>query len=155
MVMAVALHYLPAHNELRKSLPADIEDLGTRFYNVMRVALQRRQAESRAYTLDLVELLLVRCHYLSLSKIDSEEIWCVKGELVTVATAMGLHRDPGRNKMPFELAERRRWAWWHVILLERCARFPLLQPYPFSPRIVRQMAGVHVRPPARHRLAPL
>ena len=108
MVMAVALHCLPAHNELHESLPADIEDLSTRFYNVMRVALQRRQAESRAYTLDLVELLLVRCHYLSLSKIDSEETLCVKGELVTVATAMGFHRDSGRNKMPFELAERRR-----------------------------------------------
>ncbi|KAI0314000.1 hypothetical protein OF83DRAFT_1165379 [Amylostereum chailletii] len=128
MVMAVALHYLPSDHELLRSLPRDIEELGTRFYNVMRVALQRRQAESRAYTLELVELLLIRGHYLTLSKIDSEEIWSVKGELVTIGTAMGLHRDPGKRKMSLELAERRRWAFWHIILLERWQAFMFGRP---------------------------
>ncbi|THH12759.1 hypothetical protein EW146_g7392 [Bondarzewia mesenterica] len=46
-----------------------------------------------------------------LSKIDSEEIWCIKGELVTTAIVMGLHRDSGRSKMPFEVAGHCRWAW--------------------------------------------
>ncbi|KAI0063295.1 hypothetical protein BV25DRAFT_1990699 [Artomyces pyxidatus] len=128
MVMAVALHYLPADHELLRGLPPDIEELGSRFYNIMRVALQRRQAESRAYSLELVELLLVRCHYLTLSKIDSEEIWCVKGEVVMVATAMGLFRDPGKRKMSLEAMERRRWAWWHVILLERWQAFMFGRP---------------------------
>ncbi|KAI0043687.1 hypothetical protein FA95DRAFT_1563059 [Auriscalpium vulgare] len=128
MVMAIALHYLPADHELLRGLQPDIEELGTRFYNIMRVALQRRQAESRTYSLELVELLLVRCHYLTLSKIDSEEIWSVKGELMMVATAMGLHRDPGKRKMSLEVAERRRWAWWHVILLERWQAFMFGRP---------------------------
>lgn len=123
MIMASALSYLPADHELLRSLPPHlnigIEELGHKFYNVMRVALQRRQAETRTYSLELVELLLIRANYLALSKIESEEIWTVKGELITIATAMGLHRDPGRLKLPLEVAERRRWAWWHVILLER------------------------------------
>ena len=121
MIMAVTLHYLPAGHELLRTLPSDVGELGTHLYNVMRLALQRRQAENRAYTLGLVELLLVRVHYLTLSKIDSEETWHVKGELVNIATAMGLHRDPGKD-IPLEIAERRRWAWWHVILIERYGR---------------------------------
>ncbi|KAI0299005.1 fungal-specific transcription factor domain-containing protein [Multifurca ochricompacta] len=128
MIMAVTLHYLPAGHELLRALPSDVEELGTRFYNVMRLAFQRKQSESRAYTLELVELLLVRCHYLTFSKIDSEEIWHVKGELVTIATAMGLHRDPGRANMLSEVAERRRWAWWHIILFERWQAFMFGRP---------------------------
>ncbi|KAI0255493.1 hypothetical protein BJV78DRAFT_678435 [Lactifluus subvellereus] len=127
MIMAVTLHYLPAGHELLRSLPPDIDELGTRFYNTMRLALQRNRAESRAYTLELVELLLIWCHYLSLSKTDSEEIWHVKGELVNISTAMGLHRDPGKE-MSLEVAERRRWAWWHVILYERWQSFLFGRP---------------------------
>ncbi|KAH9996141.1 hypothetical protein BJV74DRAFT_877445 [Russula compacta] len=122
MIMAVTLHYLPAGHELLRALPPDTEKLGAHFYNIMRLALQRRQAESRAYTLELVELLLIRIHYLTLSKIDSEETWHVKGELVNIATAMGLHRDPGKE-MLLEVAERRRWAWWHILLFERWQAF--------------------------------
>ena len=32
---------------------------------------------------------------------------------------MGLHRDPDKWRMHREVAERRRWAWWHILLLER------------------------------------
>jgi hypothetical protein len=120
IIMAVTFHYLPAGHELLLSLPPDVDELETRFYNLMRLALQRSQAESRVYTLELVELLLSWCHYLSLSKANNEELWHVKGELVNIATAMGLHRDPGKE-MSLEVAERRRWAWWHVILYERYA----------------------------------
>lgn len=123
MVMATALPYLPSDHELLRSLPPHlnigIEELGQKFYNVMKVALQRRQNETKSYSLELVELLLLRGNYLALSKIETEEIWNVKGELITISTAMGLHRDPGKLKLPLEVAERRRWAWWHVILFER------------------------------------
>ncbi|KAA1474073.1 hypothetical protein DENSPDRAFT_823763 [Dentipellis sp. KUC8613] len=143
LCMAVALHYLPDGHELASALGlganTDRGELGVHWYNVMRVALQRRQAESRAYTLELVELQLVRTHYLTLSKIDSEEIWAVKSELIGVATAMGLHRDPdagpgpqkgahGHGGMSEEMKERRRWAWWHVILLERWQAFMFGRP---------------------------
>ncbi|KAJ8589231.1 hypothetical protein M405DRAFT_818365 [Rhizopogon salebrosus TDB-379] len=37
--------------------------------------------------------------------------------------AMGLHRDPNRWKMSKEVAERKRWAWWHIILLEQWQAF--------------------------------
>ncbi len=118
MIIAVALYYLPADHELLHVLPPDTEELGKHFYRIMRLALQRKQAESRAYTLELVELHLIRIHYLMISKIDIEETWHVKGELVNIATAMGLHRDPGKE-IPLEVAERRRWAWWNVVMVER------------------------------------
>jgi hypothetical protein len=118
LIMAVAVHYLPADHELRPALPPDTEGLGKHFYSIMRLALQRKQTGSRTYTLELVELHLIRTHYLMILKNDSEELWHVKGELVNIATAMGLHRDPGKE-VPFEVAERRRWAWWNVIIIER------------------------------------
>ena len=118
MVMAMALLYLPVDHKLRRALPPDTEELAKHLYNIMRLALQRKQAESHAYTLELVELQLIRIHYLMILKTDYEETWHVKGELVNIATAMGLHRDPGKE-MPFEVAERRRWAWWNVLVAER------------------------------------
>ena len=118
MIMAVALHYLPADHELRRALPPGTEEIGKRLYSIMRLALQRKQAESRGYSLELIELNLIRIHYLMILKTDYEETWHVKGELVNVATAMGLHRDPGKEVL-FEVAERRRWAWWNVLIIER------------------------------------
>jgi hypothetical protein len=118
MIMAVALHFLPADHELRRALPPDTEEIGKHFYSVMRLALQRKQTESRTYTLELVEMHLIWAHYLMILKSDNEETWHVKGELVNTATAMGLHRDPGKE-IPFEVAERRRWAWWNVLIFER------------------------------------
>jgi hypothetical protein len=144
IIMAVTLHYLPAGHELLRALPSDTEDLGAHFYNIMRLALQRRQVESRAYTLELVELHLIRTHYLMLSKLDSEEIWHVKGELVNIATAMGLHRDPGKE-MPLQVAERRRWAWWHVILLERYGQGVIYPAYSgTNPHWLVVTAGRHL-----------
>jgi len=68
----------------------------------------------------VVECLLIRCHYLTLSKTDSEEIWAVRAGVVSMGLAMGLHHDPNRWRMSKEVAERKRWAWWHIIPLERC-----------------------------------
>lgn len=118
-IMAVAVNYLPANHALLEGFPDTQEEIGLKFFEVSSTSLQRRSAESRAYSLELVELLLIRTHVLALSKRDSEEIWHVQGELVSIAMAMGLHRDPGKWKMHRDLAERRRWAWWHIVLLER------------------------------------
>jgi len=120
-LMAISTHYLPVQHQLLESFVGDThEEIGLKFFEVSTSSLQRRTAESaRTYNLELVELLLVRTHFLTLSKTDSEEIWHVKGDLLTIGTAIGLHRDPGRWRMHRDLAERRRWAWWHIILLER------------------------------------
>ncbi|PFH52563.1 hypothetical protein AMATHDRAFT_1965 [Amanita thiersii Skay4041] len=128
-IMAVATYYLPVQHTLLESFANQThEEISQKFYELSGTALQRRMAETRTYTLELVELLLIRCHYLTLSKRDSEEIWHIRGELVTIGTAMGLHRDPGKWKMPREVAERRRWAWWHIILLERWQAFMFGRP---------------------------
>lgn len=119
--MAIAVRYLPDGHPLSASLPREHEELSDRYYGIARDALNRNRAESRSLSLELVELLLIRTHYLTLSKTDAEEIWAIRGELVSIGTAMGLHRDPDKWKMPRDLAERRRWAWWHIILLERLA----------------------------------
>lgn len=125
VLSALAIRYLPPGHELLSSLPTAFpsescyDELSTQYYNIMKTALQRYRNEDNFYTLDLVELLLVRSHYLTFTKTSPEEIWSVRGELVTVGTAMGLHRDPGRSRYSKDAAERRRWAWWHIILLER------------------------------------
>ena len=117
--MAVATYYLPAQHPLLEDQGETVPERGAKFYDIAVKALARRQEETRTYTLELVELLLIRTHYLVMSKTDSEDIWSLRGELVTIAVAMGLHRDPGKWRMHRDVAERRRWAWWHIILLER------------------------------------
>lgn len=118
-MMAVATFYLPAQHPLLESFHETHEEIGLKCYEVSGTALQRRWAESRAYSLELVELHLIRGHYQNLTKNDSEEIWHIRGELVTIGMAMGLHRDPGKWRMHRDVAERRRWAWWHIVLMER------------------------------------
>jgi hypothetical protein len=120
MIIAVTVQYLPARHSLIDTLGGETnEALGLKYHAVMLSALQRYSLEPRAYTLELMELLLIRYHFHTLSRTDSEEIWSVRGEAISVALAMGLHRDPGRWKMSREVAERRRWTWWNVILIER------------------------------------
>lgn len=125
VLTALAIRYLPPGHELLLGLPgpyaneAHYMELSMQYFDVMKRALRRYQDETKVYTLDLVELQLVRCHYLTFAKTDPEEIWAVRGELVTMATAMGLHRDPGKSRYSKNAAERRRWAWWHIVLLER------------------------------------
>jgi hypothetical protein len=119
VVMAVAVYYLPEQHQLLETLSGSRGDLGQRYYDVMRTVLQRHNTQSKIYSLELVELLLIRSHYLTLWKAEPEEIWAIRGELLGIGTAMGLHRDPGKWKMHRDVAERRRWAWWHIILFER------------------------------------
>jgi hypothetical protein len=78
MIMAIAVHYLPHRDPLIAHLADNHEELGRRFYDVMRTAPDRHRSESRTCTLELVECLLIRYHYLTLSKTDSEEIWAVQ-----------------------------------------------------------------------------
>ncbi|KAK7060139.1 hypothetical protein VNI00_000903 [Paramarasmius palmivorus] len=127
-LMAIATHYLPAGHSLLEGFSETQEQMGQTFFEVSKLALQRRQQETKAYTLDLVELRLIQVHYQVLLKTDSEEIWAGRGELVTIGTAMGLHRDPGKWRMPRDLAERRRWAWWHIVILERWQAFMFGRP---------------------------
>ncbi|KIJ70407.1 hypothetical protein HYDPIDRAFT_23518 [Hydnomerulius pinastri MD-312] len=128
MIMAIAIHYLPPSDRLVAHLGETHEDLCRKFYDIMRTALDRHRADCKTYSLELVECLLIRCHFLTLSKTDSEEIWSVRGEIVSIGVAMGLHRDPMKWRMSKEVAERRRWAWWHTILLERWQAFMFGRP---------------------------
>ncbi|KAF7331761.1 hypothetical protein MKEN_00056000 [Mycena kentingensis (nom. inval.)] len=128
VIMALATYYLPPQHRLLESCPETPEELGLKYFDVSTTALQRRQADTKTYNLDLVELLLIRCHYLTTTKRDSEEIWHAKGEIVTIGTALGLHRDPGKWRMHRDTAERRRWAWWHIVLLERWQAFMFGRP---------------------------
>ena len=122
VIMGVAVRYLPEGHALLASISVPQShntELGERFYEISRDALSRYRAECRTLSLELIECLLIRTHYLTLSKDKSEEIYSIQGELVSIGTAMGLHRDPDKWNMPRDIAERRRWAWWHIILLER------------------------------------
>ncbi|KAI0751252.1 hypothetical protein C8Q80DRAFT_561406 [Daedaleopsis nitida] len=132
MLIALAARYLPPRHGLLSGMPETCEELGSKCYSIMRCALDRYRRDSvspgRSYSLELVELLLVRSHYLTFAKEDPEETWSVRGELVTIGTAMGLHRDPGPTRFDRPVAERRRWAWWHIILLERWQAFMFGRP---------------------------
>lgn len=113
VILGVVVQYLPDQHSMLRDLSGTNGELANKYYNIMRVALQRQALEltRKTWTLDFVELLLIRAHFQILRKTDSEEIWSVTGELVTVAKAMGLHRDPVRWRMSKSVAERRRWAW--------------------------------------------
>ncbi|KAH7930037.1 hypothetical protein BV22DRAFT_1028781 [Leucogyrophana mollusca] len=154
MIMAIAVHYLPPRDPLIAHLAETHEELGKKFYDVMRTALDRHRAESRGYNLEIVECLLIRCHYLTLSKTDSEEIWTVRGELVSMGMAMGLHRDPMKWRMAKDVAERRRWAWWHIVLLERWQAFMFGRPIAFASHHFDTQLPSHSHPsnPAEGRL---
>jgi hypothetical protein len=117
-IMAVATFYLPEQHALQNGLKMK-EGQGDRFYDVMLDILRKYYDEAGKNTLDIVELYLLRCHYLTLTKRNPEEIWSLRGDLMRISTAMGLHRDPDRFNISLEYKERLRWAWWHVLLLER------------------------------------
>jgi len=95
-IMAIALHYLLHRDPLIAHLADNHEELGGRFYDVMRTALDQHQSQSKTCTFEPVECLLIHFQHLTLSKTDSEEIWAVCAELVSMGLAMGLHRDPTR-----------------------------------------------------------
>lgn len=128
VIMAVATHYLEPGSTFLEGQLEPVKERSSKFYEIALMALSRWQEESKTYTMELIELLLIRTHYLNMSKTDSEDVWSLRGELASIAIAMGLHRDPGKWRMHRDIAERRRWAWWHIILLERYEQARLQSP---------------------------
>ncbi|GBE79222.1 hypothetical protein SCP_0204190 [Sparassis crispa] len=131
-LIALTVRYLPAGHALFHALPGTCEEIGEKYYGLMRTALQRYRDDAkglvRTYTIELIELLLLRTHYLSFAQEDPEEPWSVRGELMSIATAIGLHRDPGKSRFDGAEAERRRWAWWHIMVLDRWQAFMFGRP---------------------------
>jgi len=119
VVLAISVQFLPASHHLLQSFNDPPAELSENFYTLGCTVLTRYHAERRTYSLELIELLLLRTHYLTITKDQCEDLWTIRGELVSTAIAMGLHRDPGRWKMSRDVAERRRWAWWNIMLIER------------------------------------
>lgn len=92
-----------------------------KLFDMMETVLGRYEASigNASYSLELAELLFMRAHYLLYANQNGEEVWAAKSRMMSVATAMGLHRDPSQWRMPVEIAERRRWIWWTMLCLER------------------------------------
>ncbi|TFY52298.1 hypothetical protein EVJ58_g10098 [Rhodofomes roseus] len=133
-VIAITIRYLPLDHSLFSLLRGGPIELGHTYFKVSCDLLERHREITpmhRTYTLDLVELVLAQTHYLIFSEKRREEVWILCGELLTITTAMGLHRDP-QNVLPVELAERRRWAWWNLMLVERWHAFSLGRPIRIS-----------------------
>ncbi|OBZ71938.1 putative transcriptional regulatory protein C3C7.04 [Grifola frondosa] len=110
VLIALSARYLPPGHALLASLPGTCEELGNKYYGLMHTALRRYRDEIES------------------PGRRPEETWSVRGELVTIGTAMGLHRDPGKSRFEKSVAERRRWAWWHIVLLERWQAFMFGRP---------------------------
>ncbi|KZT13112.1 uncharacterized protein LAESUDRAFT_30175 [Laetiporus sulphureus 93-53] len=131
VLIALAVCYLPPGHALLAGLGAS-EQLAQKYNGLSQTALQRYRADAesrtRTYTLGLVELLLAQSHYMTFAKEGPEEVWALGSELVSVGMAMGLHRDPGKHRYERTLAERRRWAWWHILLFERWQAFMFGRP---------------------------
>ncbi|GJJ07660.1 hypothetical protein Clacol_010569 [Clathrus columnatus] len=128
LVLAVTVLYLPSRHELIAPLNAHPNDLAENYYNYSCTLLQRYRTERHIHSLEFIELLLLHTHYLLILKDRCEDIWSFRGELLSIATAMGLHRDPSMWKMPKEVAERRRWAWWNILLTDRWLSWMLGRP---------------------------
>ncbi|KAL5636973.1 hypothetical protein ACGC1H_000823 [Rhizoctonia solani] len=128
-VLAVSLLYLPRNHPLLTQLGGNANMLSEEYFQNCTVALDRHRATGpKVPTMELVELHLLRASYLSISKVDCEEIWTIKGEVMSIALSLGLHRDPGKWKLSKEQMERRRWAWWNVLQLERWQAFLFGRP---------------------------
>ncbi|VDC03173.1 unnamed protein product [Peniophora sp. CBMAI 1063] len=151
IICCIAIYYLPPTHPLalqpklhdpEQPLPGDVHDNSVRiecadalamgWYKAFFEAREPRERRRRISTLDEVEVHLARTHFLAMSKIDTEEMWALRGTLVSAALAMGLHRDPGEG-VPLAVAERRRWLWWHIVLLERWQAFMHGRPLAYSP----------------------
>ncbi|KAH7343852.1 hypothetical protein B0J17DRAFT_193228 [Rhizoctonia solani] len=128
-VLAISLLYLPKGHPLGTQLGGNVNMLSEEYFQNCTIALDRHRATGpKVPTMELVELHLLRASYLSISKVDCEEIWTIKGEVMSIALSLGLHRDPGKWKLSKEQIERRRWAWWNVVQLERWQAFLFGRP---------------------------
>lgn len=100
VVMADTARYLPEKHALLTGMVGQFRKaLGVRWYSIVKEAYKRYRAECCVLSLKLMKLLLIRTHYLSISKMESKEIWAIRGEVVSVGTARGLHHDPEKWHM--------------------------------------------------------
>jgi hypothetical protein len=102
------------------------KDAGKALYDLAMDAESRYKGKD--YSLEHLEFTVVRAHYLVQAAHDGEVTWALRGELISTAMSMGLHRDPSQWAMLPEIAERRRWLWWHVLSFERWQAFLLGRP---------------------------
>ncbi|KAG8893532.1 hypothetical protein FRB99_001891 [Tulasnella sp. 403] len=119
-------------------------ELSKQYFSLAEVAYQRAQPPNSSssrpmLSLDVIEYLLIKFHYLTLrleageingsGTTDIERIWKVRGILVSMAVAMGLHRDPAQwKKFGKEERDRRRWAWWNILGVDRWQSLLLGRP---------------------------
>ncbi|KAH9950092.1 fungal-specific transcription factor domain-containing protein [Amylocystis lapponica] len=129
MIVGLTFLYLPNDHELRAKFAVTCTptELCERYYVVVRGALRQIQDEAGSlasiYTEDLVQLLLIKQHYMTFARDDPEEAWSLHGVALNIATAMGLHRDPCTLGHTPTMIGRRRWLWWRILLIERWQAF--------------------------------
>jgi hypothetical protein len=114
--------YIPDEHPLKVASTQKLgANPGQKFYALLETTQRRYEASlgGPSYSLDYAEFLLLRAHYHQYTTHDAEETWGAKSHIMSVATAMGLHRDPYQWKMPVKVAERRRWLWWNILTLDR------------------------------------
>ncbi|KAH9950111.1 fungal-specific transcription factor domain-containing protein [Amylocystis lapponica] len=129
MIVGLTFLYLPDDHELRAdfTVTCTATELCEQYYVVVRTALRRLQDEAgnltSIYTVEMVQLLLIKLHYMTFARDDPEEAWSLHGILLNIATAMGMHRDPCTLGHTPSMVGRRRWLWWRILFLERWQAF--------------------------------
>jgi len=111
MMLAIAMNYLPDRDSLIAHLPQDVSpvELGRRWYTASLNCISRYRSLGAPPSIEYIELLLLRAQYRSISETNSTELWSVKSDIGAVATALALHRDPGKWDLAPSQIERRRW----------------------------------------------
>ncbi|KZV62328.1 hypothetical protein PENSPDRAFT_758810 [Peniophora sp. CONT] len=118
IISCIAVYYLPPNHALARTLdlyhfenamPGTIhanaarldraDALAMEWYKAFFEAPKSSRSGRRISTMDELEVHLARTHFLAMSKIDTEEMWALRGTLVSAALAMGLHQGnapPGK-----------------------------------------------------------
>ncbi|KAG8928151.1 hypothetical protein FRC03_012289 [Tulasnella sp. 419] len=115
-ILGIAVQYLPPNHTLFETSPDSQNDIANQYHRMAETAYRRHLLDTREPSLEVVEYLLIKAQFLHITKHDLEQVWAVRGELLSIGLAMGLHRDPGKWKMSREVKERRRWAWWNILV---------------------------------------
>ena len=151
VILAITVQFLPRNHRFVEEYTVDCtrEELGVKYYDIMLTVLSRRDnsRQPRSYSLDLVELYLIRCHFHTICGIDMEESWVLRGQVVSMCLAMGLHRDPSKWKMTEEVADRRRWIWWNLMMVDRYVSLPLFLFFSFISSFVDHNLSCLAAPP--------
>jgi hypothetical protein len=118
-IIAIVAKCLPVGHPLYAELGRSGSEMHKQYHDVLLAADGYHPfIHPHFYSVDLVELLLVRIHYAMITGAQSEDMWSLCRDLVTVGTSIGLHVDPGAA-LDAANTERRRWAWWNLLAIER------------------------------------